>query len=212
MPKSPLKLGVLLSGSGRTLQNLLNQIQSGALCASVECVISSKPAVEGLKRAEKAGIANDTVNRKDYPDYCTHSEAINAILAGYELDLICLAGYMQLYDFPENFRAWVMNIHPALIPAFSGKGCYGRRVHQAVVDSGVKVTGCTVHFVDEQFDHGPIILQKTVPVTAEDTPDSVAARVFEAECEAYPEAINLFAQGRLQIEGGRVKILPPKSC
>lgn len=210
MNTRPVRLGVLLSGSGRTLQNFLDRIAAGTLPARVEVVISSKPDVKGLERAAKAAIPHFTVPYKEYPNFRAHSKAINEILARYEIDLICLAGYLHLYDFPEGFRGRIMNIHPALIPAFCGKGYYGHYVHEAVITTGVKITGCTVHFVDEQYDHGPIILQKAVPVLENDTPDTIADRVFEQECEAYPEAITLFAEGRLRIEGRRVRILPPQ--
>ena len=122
-------------------------------------------------------------------------------------DLVCLAGFLQLLPIPDDFRGRVMNIHPALIPAFCGKGFYGHRVHEAVLASGVKFSGCTVHFADNEYDHGPIISQSPVPVFADDTPDSLAARVFTEECEAYPEAIRLYAEGKLRIEGRRVRKL-----
>jgi len=210
MNTRPIRLGVLLSGSGRTLQNFLDRIAAGTLPARVETVISSKPGVKGLERAAKAAIPHFTVPYKEYPNFKAHSKAINEILARYEIDLICLAGYLHLYAFPEAFRGRIMNIHPALIPAFCGKGYYGHHVHEAVIHTGVKITGCTVHFVDEQYDHGPIIIQKAVPVLEDDTPEAVADRVFEQECEAYPEAITLFAEGRLRIEGRRVRILAPQ--
>jgi formyltetrahydrofolate-dependent phosphoribosylglycinamide formyltransferase len=208
MKKDPIKLAVLLSGGGRTLQNFLDRITQGTLPASVEVVIGSKPGLKGLQRAEKAGIPHFTVNRKEYSSAREHSDAINEILSRFDIDLICLAGYLHLYLFPEKYRGRVMNIHPALIPAFCGKGYYGHHVHEAVVKNGVKVSGCTVHFVDEEYDNGPIIVQKTVPVFFEDTPDDVADRVFEQECEAYAEAIRLFAGDRLRVEGQKVKILP----
>lgn len=201
------EVAVLLSGSGRTLQNLIDRIAEGALPVRIAVVVSSKPGVKGLERAKKAGIPNHVVDRKQYPDNQAHSEAINKILMDYHVDLICLCGYMHLYYFAEEMRGRVMNIHPALIPAFCGKGYYGHHVHEAVAESGVKVSGCTVHFVDEQYDHGPIIVQKTVPIFAEDSPDDIADRVFEAECKAYPKAIRLFAEGRLRIEGRKVFVL-----
>jgi folate-dependent phosphoribosylglycinamide formyltransferase PurN len=117
-----------------------------------------------------------------------------------------MAGFLQLITIPEDFQHRVMNIHPALIPAFSGKGFYGHHVHEAALAMGVKVSGCTVHFADNQYDHGPIILQRVVPVLDDDTPDTLAARVFEQESEAYPEAIRLFADGRLTVEGRRVRV------
>jgi folate-dependent phosphoribosylglycinamide formyltransferase PurN len=116
-----------------------------------------------------------------------------------------MAGFLKFLPIPDDFRNRVLNIHPALIPSFCGHGYYGRRVHEAVLASGVKVTGCTVHFADNEYDHGPIVLQRTVPVLDDDTPDTLAQRVFEQECEAYPEAIQLFAERRLVVEGRRVK-------
>src|SRR5262249_13978637 len=122
--------------------------------------------------------------------------------------LVCMAGFLQLVQIPDDFAGRVMNIHPALIPAFCGKGFHGRHVHEAVLASGVRGSGCTVHFADNEYDHGPIILQRVVPVLDDDTPEGLAARVFEEECEAYPEAIRLFAEDRLRVEGRRVRVLP----
>jgi len=119
-----------------------------------------------------------------------------------------MGGFLKRLTIPEDFLNRVTNIHPALLPAFGGEGFYGRRVHEAVLEYGVKITGCTVHFADNQYDHGPIILQKAVPVLDDDTPETLAARVFQAECEAYPEALQLIAEGRLRVEGRRVRILP----
>ena len=129
------------------------------------------------------------------------------MLDRYAPDLIVLAGYLHLFRFAPHYQGRVMNIHPALIPAFCGKRFYGLRVHRAVLDYGVKVSGCSVHFADEEYDRGPIILQRTVPVLEDDTPHTLAERVFAEECKAYPEAIQLFAEGRLTIEGQRVRIL-----
>jgi phosphoribosylglycinamide formyltransferase 1 len=120
--------------------------------------------------------------------------------------LVCLAGFLQLLPIADDFLGRVMNVHPALLPAFGGKGYHGLRVHEAALEAGVKVSGCTVHFADNEYDHGPIILQRVVPVEEDDTPESLQARVFAQECEAYPEAITLFAQGRLRIEGRRVRV------
>jgi phosphoribosylglycinamide formyltransferase-1 len=125
------------------------------------------------------------------------------------VDYVVMAGFLKLAPVPEDFAGRVVNIHPALIPAFCGAGMYGHHVHQAVIDAGVKVTGCTVHFVDNVYDHGPIIWQQPVPVFPDDTADTLAARVFEAEREAYPQVIKLLAAGRVTIENGRVKIAKP---
>jgi len=201
-----INLAVLISGGGRTLQNIIDHIEAGKLSARVVVVISSNPDAYGLVRAQEHGIDNFCVDRKKY-SLDEFNRKINEILARYDVDLICLAGFMHLFKYDKKYEGKIMNIHPALIPAFCGKGFYGERVHKAVLESGVKVTGCTVHFVDEQYDHGPIILQETVPVLDDDTVETLAARVFEKECQLYPRAIQLFAEGRLKVEGRRVKIL-----
>jgi phosphoribosylglycinamide formyltransferase-1 len=202
-----IPLAVFLSGNGTTLQNLLDRIADGQLKAQVVLVVSNHVDAFGLIRAENAGIPTAAVDRKA----CTSVEEFSRKLFDHcrehRADLVCLAGFLQLIRIPEDYQGKVMNIHPALIPSFCGKGYYGHHVHQAALDYGVKVSGCTVHFCDNQYDHGPIILQRTVPVLDDDTAESLAARVFEQECEAYPEAIRLFAEGRLRIEGRRVRIL-----
>ena len=209
MGGDPLKLAVMLSGGGTTLQNLLDRIDAGDLPARVEVVIGTRPDAYGLERARSRHIDTHVVRRRDYPDTEAFSEAIDRQLEPYNPDLIILAGFMLFYKVPDKFAGRVMNIHPALIPAFCGKGYYGHHVHEAVLEYGARISGCTVHFADNRYDHGPIILQQAVPVSPDDTPETLAARVFEKECEIYPEAIRLFAQGRLRIEGRRVRILPP---
>lgn len=186
-----LKIAVLLSGNGGTLQNILDHISAGKLNAKVTLVISNKANAYGLERARQAGIYTVIENN----DVFTHCK---------EIDLVCLAGFLKLIKIPENFRGRVMNIHPSLIPSFCGKGYYGHHVHKAVLECGVKITGCTVHFADNEYDHGPIILQRTVGVLDEDTPETLAARVFTEECMAYPEAIRLFANKDLIITGRKV--------
>ena len=206
-PHSPLALGVLLSGTGRTLENLLAYIERGELAARVRVVISSRPGVRGLDVAAARGIPTATIERRLFPDDETFSEAVYAALAPYEPELLLSAGYLRKLVIRPEWAGRMMNIHPALLPAFGGRGMYGRHVHEAVLAYGVKLTGCTVHFVDNEYDHGPIILQRAVPVLDGDTPDTLAARVFEDECRLYPEAIRLYAEGRLAIEGRWVKIL-----
>lgn len=206
-----IRLAVLLSGGGTTLQNFLDRIAAGQLSAQVVVVVSSKPDVLGLARARQAGIPTAVVERKQFGSVEEFSARIFHHCRQAGAELVCLAGFLQLIHIPEDFRAQVLNIHPALIPAFCGKGYYGHRVHEAVLEYGAKVSGCTVHFADNQYDHGPIILQRPVPVLDDDTPDTLAARVFAEECEAYPEAIRLFAEGRLKLDGRRVRILPPSS-
>ena len=204
-----LKLGVLLSGGGTTLENIFEHIAAGKLDAEVAVVGASRKDAYGLVRAANHGVPSFVVqSRKHKGDAEGLSKAIFDELARHEVDLVVLAGFMCLIRIPDGFLGRVMNIHPALIPAFCGKGYYGHHVHEAVLEYGAKVSGCTVHFADNVYDHGPVIVQKTVPVLDGDTPDSLAARVFGKECEAYPEAIRLFGEGRLQIEGRRCRVLP----
>jgi phosphoribosylglycinamide formyltransferase 1 len=209
MQPTMLRLAVLVSGNGTTLQNLLDRVADGRLPAEVVLVVSSNADAFALTRARRAGIAAAVVNRKDAGSTAEFSRRIFHLCRQAKADLVCMAGFLQLIQIPDDYLGRVMNIHPALIPAFCGKGYYGPRVHEAALEAGVKVSGCTVHFADNQYDHGPIILQRTVAVHDDDTPDTLAARVFAQECEAYPEAIRLFAEGRLQIEGRRVRTVAP---
>ena len=206
--KKKLRLAALLSGSGTTLQNFIDLSETGSLPADVAVVISSRPGVFGLERAAKHDIPAHVVDRKDYADTPSFSAAINDILDEAEVDLVCLCGFLSLWLPGERYRMKVLNVHPALIPAFCGKGFYGHHVHEAVLEYGVRITGATVHFADDEYDSGPIILQKAVPVEDDDTADTLAERVQAAEREIYPQAVALFAEGRLQLEGRRVRILP----
>ncbi|MEE8597561.1 MAG: phosphoribosylglycinamide formyltransferase [bacterium] len=210
MPKTT-NLAVLLSGSGKTLQNLIDKIGDKTLNAKIQIVISSSPDAYGLKRAKKNNIPATVVKYSDYNSAKVFSNAIIKEIEEHPIDLIILAGFMHLFKVPDKYSGKVMNIHPGLIPSFCGKGYYGHHVHEAVIESGVKVSGCTVHFVDNEYDNGPIIIQRTVPVHEGDTPDNLVQKVFKEECIAYPDAINFFAEGRLTIEGSRVRILNPKS-
>jgi formyltetrahydrofolate-dependent phosphoribosylglycinamide formyltransferase len=203
---SPIRLAVLLSGSGTTFQNFLDRIADGRLHAGIRIVIASRPDAYGLERAAKAGIPTAVVERKGCGSREEFGRRIFDLCREAGVDLVCMAGFLQLLPIPDDFAGRVLNIHPALIPAFCGKGFYGHHVHEAAIEAGVKVTGCTVHFADNQYDHGPIVIQRAVPVLDDDTPETLAARVFAAECEAYPEAIRLFAEGRLRIAGRRVEI------
>ncbi len=202
-----INLAVLISGSGTTLQNLIDKTGDKTLDARIQTVISSSPDAYGLKRARQNNIPGTVIKYKDYGNPEEFSDTIIKEIEKYNIDLIILAGFMHFLKIPDKFFAKVMNIHPGLIPSFCGKGYYGRHVHKAVIESGVKVSGCTVHFVDNEYDHGPIIIQRTVPVHEDDTPDTLEQRVFKEECIAYPEAIRLFAEGRLKIEGRRVRVL-----
>ena len=208
-------LGVLISGGGTTLENLVAKSEAGELPAEVKVVISSRADAYGLIRAKNHGIDHCVVPSKKYrplgepPDWVGMSAEICHVLDRYEVDLIVLAGFMCQFVISPRYEGRVMNIHPALLPAFCGPGLYGHKVHEAVVEQGVKVSGCTVHFADQRYDHGPIIIQRTVPVRDDDTPETLAQRVFAEECIAYPEAVRLFAEGRLKVEGRRVLVLAP---
>ena len=202
------RIAVLLSGSGTTLQNLLDRIVSGSLPVEIAVVVSSRADAYGLERARRAGVPVGVVARKAYGDVDGFNDALHTALEPYAVDLVVLAGFLSLFQPRARYAGRVMNIHPALVPAFCGAGFYGRKVHEAVLASGVRVSGCTVHFADDLYDHGPIILQGTVPVLEDDTPDTLAARVHGLENELYPEAIRLWAEGRLAVEGRRVRILP----
>jgi formyltetrahydrofolate-dependent phosphoribosylglycinamide formyltransferase len=191
--KNPIRLGVLLSGSGRTLQNLIDRIQDGSLPARIEVVVSSHPGVKGLERAQKVRIPAVAVDYKGFPDDRAFSDAVTRELDRHPVDLVIMAGFIRRYLFPKKYEGRVLNIHPALLPDFGGKGYHGEKVHQAVLQKGMKESGCTVHIADLEYDRGPILLQKRVPVLPGDTPETLAARVFEAECEAYPEAIRRMA-------------------
>jgi formyltetrahydrofolate-dependent phosphoribosylglycinamide formyltransferase len=202
-----LPLAVLLSGTGRTLENLLATIARGALAARVAVVVSSRPGVRGLAVAEAHGIPTRTVERRDFADDATFSAAIYGAVAPHGPRLIVLGGFLRRLTIPPAWAGRIINIHPSLLPAFGGRGLYGRRVHEAVLAHGVKVTGCTVHFADDEYDHGPIVLQRAVPVLDDDTAETLGERVFAAECALYPAAIALFAAGRLRPEGRRVRVL-----
>jgi len=191
-----LNLAVLLSGSGRTLQNFIDLGAQGKLPVNIQVVISSKKDAYGLERAKKHNIPNYLVERKQYKSPEEHSAAINNILKQYPIDPITLAGFIHLYKIPTEYMGKVMNIHPALLPEFGGKGFYYNKVHEAVLQAGAKQSGCTVHFADNTYDTGPIILQKRVPILPNDNPETLSERVFEAELEAYPEAIRMFAEGK----------------
>ncbi len=176
-----LKMAVLLSGSGRTLDNFHERIENGSLAGKIEVVISNVAGVLGLKKAVKYG----------YPaQHCSDNTATNEVLKNYDIDIVCLAGYLKLYTPPPELARAVINIHPSLIPSFCGAGFYGHHVHEAIKARGCTVSGCTVHFANEEFDEGPIILQKCVELDYEDDADTIADKVFAIECEAFPEAIN----------------------
>lgn len=209
---SKLRVGVLISGGGTNLQAIIDACEAGTLEAEVVVVISNRAAAYGLERARRHGIPAVALDRRTFPSDEDFNRAILTHLEAHQVELVVLAGYLRILS-AELIRAYagrIINIHPALLPSFGGPGMYGHHVHKAVLERGCKVSGCTVHFVTEGIDAGPIILQRPVPVEENDTPETLAARVLVQEHQALPEAIQLFAQGRLEIEGSqRVRILSP---
>jgi formyltetrahydrofolate-dependent phosphoribosylglycinamide formyltransferase len=202
-----LRIAVLVSGSGRTLQNLVELIACGELPVEIAVVVASLSRIKGVERARAAGLPVVTIRRPDHPDEEAFSRRIVEALEQHGAQLACLAGWACFWRIPDHWMGRVMNIHPALLPKFGGQGFYGHRVHEAVLAAGDPESGCTVHFANNTYDAGPIILQRRVPVLPDDTPESLAARVFEQERVAYPEAIRLFAEGRLTLRGDRVERL-----
>jgi formyltetrahydrofolate-dependent phosphoribosylglycinamide formyltransferase len=202
-----LRVAVLLSGEGTSLENLFEKIESGELPAQIAVVISSKEDVGGLERARRRGIPAVAVPRKNHPDTSTFNDALHTELDRYDIDLVACLGFLSPFETRGKFDRCSINVHPALIPSFSGQGYYGQRVHEAVLAAGVKITGATVHFIDAEYDCGPIILQESLPVLDDDTPASLAQRVQAAERRLVPKAIELFANGRLAIDGRHVRIL-----
>jgi formyltetrahydrofolate-dependent phosphoribosylglycinamide formyltransferase len=208
--RPPLKLAILISGGGRTLKNFIDLIAEGRLPYEIPLVVSSNPAARGLAFSQEAGIATAVFTRKSFDSDRAYGDAIFAACRDAGVDYVAMAGFMKLAPVPDDFAGRVLNIHPALIPAFCGHRMYGHHVHQAVLDYGAKVTGVTVHFVDNEYDAGPIIWQQPVPVFDDDTAETLAARVFEAEKEAYPQVLRLLAAGRIHLEGRRVRIAASK--
>ncbi len=202
----PIRLGVLVSGGGRTLINLADRIEDGSLRASIELVISSRAGATAIRRARDRGFEVLIATTRGFASLRLLHDAITSALLERKVDLVCLCGYLRWFRVDKQFVGRVMNIHPALLPEFGGKGMFGLAVHRAVLAAGPDVSGCTVHFVDDTYDHGPIILQRTCPVLPGDDEHSLAARVFEHECLAYPEAIGLFAEDRLHLIDGLVEI------
>ncbi|MGD9110063.1 MAG: phosphoribosylglycinamide formyltransferase [Phycisphaerales bacterium] len=205
--RKPVRLGVLISGGGRTLLNIVECINKSELNAEVAMVISSRSTVAGVERAKKAGLEVKVIRKKDYSDVDEFSKQIEKALVAADVELVLQGGWLCLWKIPASYENKVMNIHPALLPSFGGQGMWGHHVHEAVLAAGCRVSGCTVHFCTNEYDKGPIIVQRCCVVEQGDSADDLAARVFEQECIAYPEAISLFEQGRIKVEEGKVKIL-----
>ncbi len=206
-----LRIGALVSGGGTNLQAIMDAVDSGVIPdAQIEIVISNKKTAFALERAAKVGIATKVIGRKDFPSSEAFDNALSEEFRSRKIDLILLAGFMAILGptFFTHFENRVMNIHPALIPAFSGSGYYGLKVHEAVLDYGCKISGASVHFVTPEVDAGPLIIQKAVAVKSNDTPEILQKRIMEeAEWQIYPEAVRLFAMGQLLVEGRQVIIL-----
>lgn len=203
-----INIAVLVSGHGRgsNLQAIIDACKDGRIDGRVAIVIGTKDDAPAIARARSEGIATVAISPKACGSDEVYAQGVLQILNEHQADLICLAGYMRVLptQIVSAYRWRIMNIHPALIPLFCGKGMYGEHVHQAVLEYGMKVAGCTVHFVDEEYDTGPIIVQKAINVRENDTPETLAARVLVQEHKAYPKAIQLFAKGQIKVNGGAI--------
>lgn len=204
-PAVPFHLGVLISGGGRTLIHLDDRIRAGNLKAVIDVVVSSRADAPGLSRARERGLQSFVSERRMLSDEAFHRSILEHVK---EVDLVCMAGFQSFWRIPKEFQGRVINIHPALLPDFGGPGMFGLRVHEAVLTARMAISGCTVHYCDNEYDHGPIILQRTVQVSPDDTPVELAARVFEQECIAYPLAIQMIAEGCVRWRDGRVIFAP----
>ncbi len=207
-----IRIAVLVSGAGRgsNMQAIIDACRSGQIKGEVALVIGVKDDAPAMERARSQGVHTVAISPKSFETDDAYNSAVFAALKDSSIDLICLAGYMRVLgqNIVDEYRNRIMNVHPALLPAFGGKGMYGHHVHEAVIARGVKFTGATVHLVDEEYDSGPIVLQAVVPVEYDDTPDTVAARVLTQEHRIYAEAVALYSQGRLEVQDRRVRILP----
>ncbi|HPC23165.1 MAG: phosphoribosylglycinamide formyltransferase [Phycisphaerae bacterium] len=200
----PLRLAVLISGAGSTLANLIERIRDGRLRgAEIVLVISSRGAVRGVEIARQAGLPVKIVRPIDFADEQAFSEAITTAVDQAEAHLVLMAGFMRYWRLPPRWQGRVLNIHPALLPRFGGRGMYGGHVHAAVLAAGERESGCTVHLVDLEYDHGPIVAQRRVPVLPGDTPDTLADRVQAAERELYPEVVQAVVERGLEWLGGK---------
>ena len=208
MSKSNFSIAVLISGSGTTLKNLIAVKQSGNLDAEIALVICSNPNATGIQFAKESGIEVAVVDHRAVKEP-GFSDTIFDHCRSARVDMIVMAGFLRKLTIPDQYQNRVINIHPSLIPSFCGRGFYGLKVHQAAIDYGCKISGCTVHLVDNQYDHGPIVAQRVVDVLPEDTSQVLAARVFAQECVLYPEVINHFANDEVSIQGRQVIIGNP---
>lgn len=204
-----IRIAVLASGEGTNLQAIMDSCPGREIPGEVVVVVSNKPGAHALWRARRAGVPAILLDHREFPTREPFETRLAETLRAYSVDLVCLAGWLRILGpaFVRQFAGRIMNIHPSLLPLFGGRGMYGERVHEAVLSAGMKISGCTVHFVDETPDGGPIILQAVARVQEDDTPASLGARIAEEEHRLYPLAIRLFAEGRLLIEGRKVGIV-----
>ena len=193
---TPLRIVVLLSGSGRTLVNLARAIRAGRLDAHIVGVISSRRDIAGVSKARGLGLKVNILRPVDFPTRRAFWKGTTETVERHRPDLVVMAGYLCYWRIPKRWAGKVVNIHPSLLPKFGGKGCYGHRVHEKVLAARARTSGCTVHLVDNIYDHGRILAQAKVPVKRSDTPDTLAARVFKAECQLYPEVLQRIAAGK----------------
>lgn len=209
-----MRLAVFASGSGSNFQAILDAVSAGTLPAEVVLCVSDKPTAYALERAAAHGVPAALLDPRDaaFTDEADYTARLLETLARHRVNFIALAGYMQKIPVAvvDAFRGCILNIHPALLPRFGGKGMYGKHVHRAVLEAGERESGATVHLVDAEFDTGPIVLQRRVPVRAGDTPETLAARVLTVEHRLYPEALRLFAEHRVTVDGREVSVLGPE--
>jgi len=203
-----LKIGVLISGSGTNLQSIIDNIENGTINGKITVVISNKSDAYGLERAKQHNIDAVFVNQKEYENFKQYNDALIEELEKHGVELIVLAGYLKILsnEFIEIYRNRIINIHPSLIPSFCGKGYYGLKVHEAAVNYGVKLSGATVHFVDEEADTGPIIMQESVEVDCDDTAETLQKKVLKIEHKILPLAIKYYCDGKIEVKGRKVKI------
>ncbi|UUO05110.1 phosphoribosylglycinamide formyltransferase [Blastopirellula sp. J2-11] len=204
--ENPLRVAVLISGGGTTLRNLIEKIAVDQLWIKITVVVASTAKAKGLQYATDADIPSTIVDWNSHDSTESFSTTVFDACRAAEVDLIVMGGFLKHVLIPDDFENRVINIHPSLVPSFCGAGFYGAKVHQAALDYGVKVSGCTVHLVDNHYDHGPVVAQQSIPVLPDDDAASLAARVFEVECELYPQVLQAFAAGRVTIDGRRVTI------
>ena len=211
MPK--VRIGVLISGGGTNLQALIDEVEKGNINGEISVVISDKKGAYGIERAKKHGIKGIILDKKSFKDKDEFMKSIMDKLEEYNVDLVILAGFLSILSrgFIEKYKNKIINVHPSLIPAFCGEGYYGQKVHRAVLEYGAKVSGATVHFVDEGADTGPVILQEAVPVMEDDTIETLAARVLKVEHKLLPEAVKLYCDGKITIDGRKVKSIKHKA-